>query len=124
MLAGAVPRLTPSGGGSTVIRIVFPRLPLNAVSTAGMVAGTGLMMASRRDLASHAGGDDHVSPAQSSEGASQDVGSAQDPQHFQDLGLDPATGQFRLSEAQTASRIENETGVRLDRSTAARDLIG
>lgn len=70
------------------------------------------------------GGDDHVSPAQSSEGASQDVGSAQDPQHFQDLGLDPATGQFRLGEAQTASRIENETGVRLDRSTAARDLIG
>ena len=47
-------------------------------------------------------------------------GPAQDPQHLQDLGTDPATGQFRPAEAQTGARIENETGVALERSPEAK----
>jgi hypothetical protein len=93
-------------------------VPLNVVSAAGVVAGGVLAMASAEDLASHAAGDDTVEPVQVDDGG--DTGSpAQDPQHFQDLGMDPATGQFRQGEAETASRIENQTGVHLERSPDA-----
>ena len=37
-------------------------VPVNVVSTAGVIAGTGLMMASGGDLVSHAAGDDRVDP--------------------------------------------------------------
>lgn len=95
-------------------------VPLNAVSTAGVVAGTGLAMASMGDLARHAGGDDNVEPVKSSGGGGDGGGPAQDPQHLQDLGTDPATSQFRPAEAQTGARIENETGVSLERSSEAK----
>jgi uncharacterized protein YukE len=39
-------------------------------------------------------------------------------QRIHDLGMDPATGRFRPSEAETAVRIENEFGVRLKRAPA------
>jgi hypothetical protein len=39
-----------------------------------------------------------------------------DEQRVQDLGMDPAQGKFRQSEADTAVRIEEERGVRLTRA--------
>jgi hypothetical protein len=74
-------------------------VPLNVVSTAGVVAGTGLMMASGDDLVSHALGDDRVDPINTS-GGSGDSPSSPDPrltpgtaeydQYISELAQDPA----------------------------------
>jgi uncharacterized protein YukE len=41
-------------------------------------------------------------------------------QRLHDLGVDPAVGQFREGEAQTARRLEEELGIELQRSTDAK----
>ena len=125
MLAGAgLAAVSATGEGAGVVLDAtgvgaIAGVPLNVVSAAGVLAGGTLAMASTGDLASHAAGDDAVEPVKADDGG--ETGDpAQDPQHFQDLGMDPATGQFRQTEAETASRIENETGVRLQRSPDAK----
>ncbi|MCO5995462.1 putative T7SS-secreted protein [Actinoallomurus rhizosphaericola] len=54
-------------------------VPINAISTAGVLAGGTLMMASAGDLASHASGDDKVEPFDTSSG--EGTASAPDPQY-------------------------------------------
>jgi hypothetical protein len=76
-------------------------VPVNVVTTAGVIAGTGLMMASGGDLASHAAGDDHVDPVNADSGSG-DASSSADPQYtpgtpeyearIADLSGDPAHG--------------------------------
>jgi hypothetical protein len=39
-------------------------VPLNVVSAAGIAAGAGITTAAMANIASHAGGDDHVSPVE------------------------------------------------------------
>jgi hypothetical protein len=45
-------------------------VPLNVVSAAGITAGVGITTVAMADIASHAGGDDHVSPADTDAAAS------------------------------------------------------
>jgi hypothetical protein len=94
-------------------------VPLNAVSTAGVLAGGTLMMASAGDLASHAAGDDRVDPLQTGGGGGSGAPS-QDPQltpgtqeyddYINELAKDPAKGGkingATEREAQVAVRAE------------------
>jgi hypothetical protein len=75
-------------------------VPLNVVSTAGVLAGGTLALASAGDLASHAAGDDRVDPVQTGGGGS--GAPSQDPQltpgtqesddYIDELAKDPAHG--------------------------------
>jgi hypothetical protein len=42
---------------------------------------------------------------------------ATDAGRWEGLGRDPATGGYRQSEMETATRVEHELGVRLERAT-------
>lgn len=96
--------LTAVPGGAVV------GLPVIGLSVAGEVAGAGMIVASVGDLASHASGDDRVEPMTTSE---QDAQAAE--QHKQEIGMDPATGQYRPGEAETGLRVEQQRGVTLSR---------
>jgi hypothetical protein len=95
-------------------------VPVNVISTAGVVAGTGLMMASAGDLASHAAGDDHVDPVNSG-GGSGDATPSPDPQYtpgtpeyearISELSKDPSQG--GASDPKTVR--EAQVGLQLER---------
>ena len=92
-------------------------VPVNVVSTAGVIAGTGLMMASGGDLVSHASGDDRVDPVNTGGG---DASPSLDPQYtpgtpeyearIADLSEDPAHGGVSsaksVREAQVGLQLE------------------
>jgi hypothetical protein len=96
-------------------------VPVNVISTAGVVAGTGLMMASAGDLASHAAGDDHVDPVNADSGAGGNPTSP-DPQYtpgtpeyearISELSQDPAHGgevtRSSVREAQVGLQLEGD----------------
>jgi hypothetical protein len=92
-------------------------VPLNVVSTAGVVAGSGLMMASAADLASNAFGDDRVEPLRAGGG---DSGPTQDPRlvpgtqeyddYIDELSQDPAHG----GESRPASEREAAVAVQAE----------
>jgi hypothetical protein len=93
-------------------------VPVNVITTAGVIAGTGLMMASGGDLASHAAGDDHVDPV--NVGGGGDAPPSADPQYtpgtpeydarIADLAQDPAHG----GAATDASVREAQVGLQLE----------
>jgi len=94
-------------------------VPVNVISTAGVVAGTGLMMASAGDLASHAAGDDHIDPVNADSGSGSATPSP-DPQYtpgtpeyearISELSKDPAQGgaitRSSVREAQVGLQLE------------------
>lgn len=96
-------------------------VPVNVISTAGVVAGTGLMMASAGDLASHAAGDDHVDPVNADSGPG-DTTPSPDPQYtpgtpeydarISELSKDPAKGGVpkpqSVREAQVGLQMERD----------------
>jgi hypothetical protein len=96
-------------------------VPVNVISTAGVVAGTGLMMASAGDLASHAAGDDHVDPLNADSGPG-DTQPSPDPQYtpgipeydtrIAELSKDPAHGgklnAKYVREAQVGLQLEGD----------------
>jgi hypothetical protein len=100
-------------------------VPVNALSTAGVLAGGTLAMASAGDLASHAAGDDRVDPVKTGGG---DSGSpAQDPrlvpgtseydEYVDELAKDPAHG------GQVDAKAEREAAVAVQ-AEADGDLPG
>jgi hypothetical protein len=93
-------------------------VPINAITTAGVIAGSGLMLASGADLAGHAAGDDHVDPVNADSGSGSP--SSPDPQYtpgtpeydarISELSKDPAKGG-----ASTPSSVrEAQVGLRLE----------
>jgi len=96
-----------------------PGAAINVVSTVGVVAGSGLMMASAGDLAHHAAGDDHVDPVSADSGSGATPSSA-DPQYtpgtpeyqarISELSKDPAHGGVSrpssVREAQVGLQLE------------------
>jgi hypothetical protein len=94
-------------------------VPVNVISTAGVVAGAGLMMASGGDLASHAAGDDHVDPVNADSGPG-DTTPSPDPQYtpgtpeyearISELSQDPAKG----GATTPASVREAQVGLQLE----------
>ena len=94
-------------------------VPVNVISTAGVVAGAGLMMASAGDLASHAAGDDHVDPVNADDGAG-DATPSPDPQYtsgtpeydarISELSKDPSQG----GESNPQSVREAQVGLQLE----------
>jgi len=96
-------------------------VPINAISTAGVVAGAGLMMASGADLAGHAAGDDHVDPVNADGGAG-DTPPSPDPQYtpgtpehdarISELSKDPSQGgkvtRSSVREAQVGLQLEGD----------------
>jgi len=96
-------------------------VPVNVISTAGVVAGAGLMMASGADLADHAAGDDHVDPV-NADGGPGDTTPSPDPQYtpgtpeyearISDLSKDPAKGGVpkpqSVREAQVGLQLERD----------------
>jgi hypothetical protein len=96
-------------------------VPVNVISTAGVVAGAGLMMASGGDLASHAAGDDHVDPVNADSGPG-DTTPSPDPQYtpgtpeyearISELSQDPAHGgevtRQSVREAQVGLQLEGD----------------
>jgi hypothetical protein len=85
--------------------------PLNVVSALGMTAGAGITASGVLRLAADAAGADRVTVMRTTE--SRPV----DGQPDRGLGMDPATGQFRQSEYETAQRIQAEKDVKLERSS-------
>jgi hypothetical protein len=93
--------------------------PLNVVSTIGLAAGGGLMMASAGNLASHAAGDDHVDPVHSGSGSG-GTPSSPDPQYtpgtpeyqarISELSKDPA----HSGTAKPSSVREAQVGLQLE----------
>jgi hypothetical protein len=93
--------------------------PINAITTAGVVVGTGLMMASAGDLASHAAGDDHVDPVTADSGPG-DAPPSPDPQYtpgtpeyearIAELSKDPA----HIGVPQASNVREAEVGLQLE----------
>jgi hypothetical protein len=67
----------------------------------------------------HSPAADHDNTGQSAGVTPEAVGEPQGEQRVHALGWDPAQEKFRPNEAQTAIRIENETGVRLERAPDA-----
>ena len=96
-------------------------VPVNVISTAGVVAGAGLMMASADDLASHAAGDDHVDPVNADSGPG-DTTPSPDPQYtpgtpeyearISELSKDPSQGGASnpktVREAQVGLNLERD----------------
>jgi hypothetical protein len=83
---------------------------LDAVSAAGVVAGTGLALASAADLGGHAAGDDRVDPLNTSTSDSggepqSDAGAPQQTAHGAERAADPS----RLDPAAQSSVIANPT---------------
>jgi hypothetical protein len=112
-------------------------VPVNVISTAGLVAGSGLMMASAGDLASHAAGDDHVDPVNADSGPG-DTPSSADPQYtpgtpeyqarISELSKDPAHGGVSrpssVREAQVGLQLEADGQVPGPISRAPLDANG
>jgi hypothetical protein len=98
---------------------VIAGAPVNAITTAGVVAGAGLMMASAGDLASHAAGDDHVDPVNAGSGPG-DASPSPDPQYtpgtpeyearIAELSRNPAEGWA----SKPATVREAEVGLQLE----------
>jgi hypothetical protein len=96
-------------------------VPVNAITTAGVVAGAGLMMASAGDLAGHAADDDHVDPVNADSGPG-DTSPSPDPQYapgtpeydarISELSKDPAQGgaskALNVREAQVGLQLEGD----------------
>ncbi len=128
---GAGLALDASGVGAIV------GVPVNVISTAGVVAGAGLMMASAGDLASHAAGDDHVDPVNAGSGPG-DTPPSPDPQYtpgtpeyearISELSKDPAQGgasrPLNVREAQVGLQLEGEGQVPGPLTRAPLDAAG
>jgi hypothetical protein len=114
-----------------------PGAAINVLSTAGVVAGSGLMMASAGDLASHAAGDDHVDPVSADSGSGGTPSSA-DPQYtpgtpeyqarISELSKDPAKGgaskPSSVREAQVGLQLEADGQVPGPITRAPLDAVG
>jgi hypothetical protein len=112
-------------------------VPVNVISTAGVVAGTGLMMASAGDLASHAAGDDHIDPV-NADGGPADTTPSSDPQYtpgtpeyearIDELSKDPGQGGVSrpssVREAQVGLQLESEGRVPGPLTRAPLDAAG
>ena len=112
-------------------------VPVNVISTAGVVAGTGLMMASAGDLASHAAGDDHADPVNADSGPG-DTPPSPNPQYtpgtpeydarISELSKDPAHGGASspktVREAHVGLQLEGDGQVPGPITRAPLDAVG
>jgi hypothetical protein len=111
--------------------------PVNAITTAGVVVGTGLMMASAGDLASQAAGDDHVDPVSAGSGPG-DASPSPEPQYtpgtpeyearISELSQDPAKGGIpkpqSVREAEVGLQLEADGQVPGPLTRAPLDEVG
>ena len=90
-------------------------VPLNALSTTGLAVGTGLMMASGGDLASHAFGDDRVEPVSTGSGEPppQDPrltpGTPEYDEYIDELSKDPAKNGTSNAASQREATVAVQT---------------